>query len=138
MPVSAESIAAMAQWLKVRKRVMSNVPEGEDEGWLFISEAGTAVNPGNYLRGIKKLCEFAGLPPEINNHSQRRFSINSMATDPEGGLLFAQRMARHKDPKTTIIYTELSSDFLRDKHENVGVVRGILSSKRATKRKRLL
>lgn len=138
VPLSGESVEAMAQWLKVRKRVMAAVPAEEDEGWLFISEAGTQVDPGNYLRCIKKVCQYAGLPPEINNHSQRRFSINTMAQSSEGGLLFAQRMARHKDPKTTLIYTELNSDFLRERHGNVGVVRGILNSKRSEKRKRLV
>jgi site-specific recombinase XerD len=137
VPVSPDSVEAMHQWLKIRKRIMGKVPEGQDPGWLFLSESGTQVDPGNYLRCIKKVCVFVGLSSEINNHSQRRFSINAMANDPEGGLLFAQRMARHKDPKTTVIYTELNSDFLRDKHGNVGVIRGILNSKRTEKRKRL-
>lgn len=136
LPVSAECAAAIDQWLKVRKRVMSNVPAEEDEGWLFISETGGPVDGGNYLRLIKQVCEFANLPKGINNHSQRRFSINGMAE--AGGLLFAQRMAGHKDPKTTLIYTEINSNFLRQKHEQVGIVRGLLVSNRSIRRKRLV
>ncbi len=136
LPVSPECEAAIDQWLKIRKRVMSNVPPEEDDGWLFISETGTMVDKGNYLRGLKKVCKFAGLPKEINNHSQRRFSINTDAE--QGGLLYAQRKAGHKDPKTTLIYTEINSNFLRQKHEEVGILRGILSSKRTEKRKRLV
>jgi len=136
LPVSPECAAAVDQWLKVRKRVMSNIPAEEDEGWLFISETGGKVGRGNYLRVIKQVCEFTNLPKSINNHSQRRFSINGMAE--AGGLLFAQRMAGHKDPKTTLIYTEINSNFLRQKHEEVGIVRGLLISNRTIKRKRLV
>jgi len=136
LPVSPECETAIDQWLRIRKRVMSNVPPEEDEGWLFISETGTRVDKRNYLRSLTKVREFAKLPEGINNHSQRRFSINGMAE--QGGLMFAQRMAGHKDPKTTFIYKEINSNFLRQKHEEVGIVRGILSSKRTQKRKRLV
>lgn len=72
----------------------------------------------------------------MNNHSQRRFSINDMAKD--GDLLFAQEMAGHRDPKTTRIYTKLNSDFLRGKQEKVGVLRKVLVSTRAAPKKRLV
>jgi integrase len=135
LPVSRDCAEAIEQWLKVRKRVMSNVPESEDDGWLFISETGSPIQDNNYLRSIKKVLVFAGLPEGINNHSQRRFSINTMAE--QGGIVFAQNMAGHKDPKTTQIYTSLTPGYLREKQEQVGVVRGVLVSGRTEKRKRL-
>ena len=74
LPVSSSCANAIDEWLKVRKRVMSEVPKSEDEGWLFMSETGGRGNEGNYLRGLKKIIRWAGLPEEMNNHSQRRFS----------------------------------------------------------------
>ena len=135
LPVSAECAGAINQWLTVRRRVMSDVPPGEDEGWLFISETGGRVNEGNYLRGIKKVVRWANLPEEINNHSQRRFSLNRMA---KHNLLGAQAIAGHKDPKTTLIYTQIDPEFVREIHEQVGVVRNLLVSNRTVKRQRLV
>jgi integrase len=136
LPVSPECARALDGWLKVRKRVMSNVTVAEDEGWLFISETGGRMDEGNFLRTIKKVAEFAGLPKEINNHSQRRFSLNALAK--EGGLLFAQEMAGHKDPKTTLTYLKIGGDYMREKHNQVSLVRGLLGSNRRAARKRLV
>ena len=98
LPVSPECAASIDAWLKIRKRIMSNVPVEEDEGWLFISETGSIMDPGNYLRNIKKVCEFAGLPKELNNHSQRRFSINRNG-GKRGGLAVRAAYGRPQRPK---------------------------------------
>jgi len=48
-------------------------------------------------------------------------------------------MAGHRETRTTLMYTKLDPDFVRGVHDTVGVVRGILTSKRAAeRRKRLL
>jgi len=138
LPVSPECAKAIEQWLKVRTRIMSNVPEDEDQGWLFLSETGVQILMSSYKRSMDRVKAFAGVPQEVTNHATRRYSLNSMATSAEGGLLFAQEMAGHTDPKTTLIYTNLSSDELRQKHEQVGVMRGVLVSNRTEKRKRLV
>ncbi|MCW3051233.1 MAG: recombinase [Chthonomonadales bacterium] len=138
LPVSSSCAEAIDEWLKVRNRVMSNAPEAQDEGWLFMSETGGRGDEGNYLRGLKKVIRWAGLPEEMNNHSQRRFSITTSAKDENGGLLFAQQQAGHTDPKTTMIYVTLDSDYLRERHEKVAVVKGLLTSTRAVKRQRLV
>ena len=138
LPVSAECSKALDDWLRVRTRIMRDVPKSEDEGWLFISETGGRVNEGNFLPAIKKIVRWAGLPDDINNHTQRRFSLNKMAKDEYGDLLFAQGMAGHKDPKTTLIYLKIDGDYLRQRHEQVGVVRGLLNSKRSVKRLRFV
>ena len=135
LPVSKEGAEAIDAWLKVRTRIMSDVPDEDDEGWLFISETGTQIHSANYLRSIGKVLKFVGLPVEINNHSQRRFSINTMAE--QGGIVFAQNMAGHRDPKTTQIYQKLTPGYLRQQQERVGVVRSVLVSNRAEKKKRL-
>lgn len=136
LPVSDTLAAALKGWLKVRSRVMRDVPPSEDEGWLFISEAGTRVNEGNYLRGIKKIIRWAGLPEGINNHSQRRFSLNRSAK--KGGLLYAQGLAGHKDPKTTMVYLKIDGDYMRDTHRQVNVLGELLGSKKVQKKKRLV
>jgi len=138
LPLSKVASQAILDWLKVRKRVMKDVPETEDEGWLFISETGTRINDGNYLRGIKKIGKWAGLTHVVNNHMSRRYCLNNWTKDENGGIEFAQRMAGHSDPKTTLIYTKHDNNHMRKTHEKVSLVAGLVTSKRTIKRKRLL
>ena len=138
LPVSSLCAEAINEWLKIRKRVMSNMPQDFDEGWLFMSETGSRANEGNYLHTLKRIVRWAGLPEGINNHSQRRYSLTVNAKDEKGGILYAQALAGHKDPKTTMIYVTLDSDYLRDRHESVGVVKDLLKSARSVPRKRLV
>jgi len=52
-------------------------------------------------------------------------------------MLRAQRIASHKDTKTTLIYTELDAGHVADVHERAGVVKGIVARKKAAPKKRL-
>lgn len=106
LPLSKVCADAILDWLKVRKRVMKDVLPGEDEGWLCISEAGARINEGNYLRGLKKIGKWAGLT-YVNNHMSRRYCLNNWTKDENEGVEFAQRMAGHSDPKTTLIYSKI-------------------------------
>lgn len=138
LPVSGACAQAVNDWLKTRTRVIARAPLGfEDDRWLFMAENGARGNEGNYLRGLKKIAQYAGVP-YANNHMSRRFGLNTMAKDEQGGILFAQAMAGHKDPKTTMIYLKIDGDYLRQRHEQVGVVSKLLHSKRAARKKRLV
>lgn len=135
IPVSPDGRHALNQWLAVRKRVMGGAPKGQDEGYLFISEAGTRVLERVFLRALKNVVEFAGAADKITLHSLRRYSLNKLA---KHNLMAAQAIAGHTDPKTTMIYTKIDPDFIRQQHEQVGVLRGILQSKRVERKKRLI
>ncbi len=135
IPVSPDCAEATAVWRKVRDRVMKDVPKDEDEGYLFLSEAGTKIDEGRFLKTLKKYVAFAKLSDKISLHSLRRYSLNKLA---KHNLLMAQTIAGHKDPRTTLIYTKIDPDFVRDMHDQVGVVRGILQSKRAERKRRLV
>ena len=135
IPVSKECESAISDWLKIRARVMKEVPKDEDEGFLFISETGGKVDDHSFLRSLHKVTSFAGLSKQITLHSLRRFSLNRLA---KHNLLSAQAIAGHKDTKTTLIYTRIDPDFVREMHEQVGVVRGIMQSKRSVQKRRLV
>jgi site-specific recombinase XerD len=135
IPVSRDCAEAIAVWMKVRARVMKNVPKDQDEGWLFISETGGRIDEGLFLKTLKKFTAFAGATTKITLHSLRRYSLNRLA---KHNLLAAQTLAGHKDTKTTLIYTKIDPDFVRQMHDEAGVVRGILNGKRAEKKRRLL
>ncbi len=135
LPVSATWAASVDGWLKVRARVMKDVKSEDDEGWLFISEYGGRVHEGRFLAAMKSYLKWANLPSSITLHSLRRFSINKLA---KVSLLAAQQIAGHKETKTTLLYTKLDPEFLREAHEQAGVVAGNVLIPKRDKRKKLI
>jgi site-specific recombinase XerD len=138
LPVSAEWAEAVGIWLKVRVRVMAGAQE--DEGWLFVSQTGSRLDECRFLKTLRQITEFAGLTDQITLHSLRRYSINKLA---KYNLLAAQQIAGHKETKTTLLYTKLDPTFVRDMHEQVGVLRDIMGTRReegrgGSRRKRLV
>lgn len=133
LPISPEWANAIEVWLKVRKRVMAAAEE--DEGWLFVSEYGTRLDETMFLRRLKCVLEYAGLTKQITLHSLRRYSLNKLA---KHNLLAAQQIAGHKSPTTTLIYTKLDPDFMREMHEETGVARGVLGLRRESKQRKKL
>ena len=136
LPISPEWAEALKVWLRIRARVMRGAAPGSDEGWLFISETGARIDEARLRKTLKSYILWAGLPSSITLHSLRRFSINRLA---KTNLLAAQAIAGHKEAKTTLLYTKLDPDFVRDIHRNAGVVRSVTESKGlVVRRKRLL
>jgi site-specific recombinase XerD len=107
IPVSDECREAIAAWLKVRRKIMKDVPKAEDAGYLFISETGGRIDEGRFSKTLHKGTEFAGLSEKITLHSLRRFSLNRLA---KHNLLMAQTIAGHKETKTTLLYTKIDPD----------------------------
>lgn len=134
VPLSGETVAAVQSWLKIRQRIFRNAPEGTDEHWLFVSETGARPDVGRFLKALRRVTRWAGLPDAITLHSLRRFSLNKLS---KVDVLGAQRIAGHRDTKTTLIYTELDAGHVTDVHERAGVVKGLVESKKAP-RKRLV
>jgi site-specific recombinase XerD len=136
LPVSPEWAEAMDVWVRLRGRIMLQVPKAEDEGWLFISDTGGRLDEISLLHTLQRVTKWAGISDEITFHSLRRFSLNKLA---KNNLLMAQSIAGHKETKTTLLYTRLDPDFVREQHRDTGVLRGIVGSKRASiKRKKLI
>ena len=128
LPVSPLWADALAGWLRVRRKVMAGQP---DEGLLFVSENGGPIEPAKFFHNLRRIATFAGITGGINLHSLRRYSINKLA---KVNLLAAQAIAGHSDTKTTLLYTKLDPDFLRDVHAEVGVLKGLVTSKRSTRK----
>lgn len=135
IPLNEVTAEAINQWLKTRRRIMADVPKSEDEGWLFMSETGTKILYRAFHRAFGRLVTFAGLPTKLTLHGLRRFSLNKLA---KHNLLMAQTIAGHKDPKTTLIYTNIDPSFVRQQHQEVGVVGKIVQSKNGGRKKSLL
>jgi integrase/recombinase XerD len=134
LPVTPECAAAVCDWLRIRTRIMKQVPKGEDEGWLFISESGRRIDNSSFCKVLHRYCTRAGLSDRITLHSLRRFSINRLVKiNPRA----AQYIAGHEDMKTTELYAKIDAEHLREVQQQAGVLKSILTSKRAEKKKRL-
>jgi site-specific recombinase XerD len=126
LPVGPEWKEALEAWLRVRNRVMGTVPPGEDAGWLFPSDTGNRLEEVHFLRTLKRVTAFAGLPKEIALHSLRRYSLNRLA---QHNLLMVQEIAGHKETKTTYGYTKLDPEFVRREHALASPLGSVLSNK---------
>jgi integrase/recombinase XerC len=135
VPISPDWIQALNIWLRIREKSVANVPSQEDEGWLFINEYGEKVDSSHFLKTLKRVLRYAKVSDEMTLHSLRRYSLNRMA---KVNLLATQLIAGHKEPKTTLLYTKLDADFVREVHTSVSTVGNILNSKREIRRKRIL
>lgn len=135
LPVGPEWAEALEAWLRVRKRVMGQVPPEEDEGWLFVTDTGSKLDEIRVLETLRRLTSYAGLPREIALHSLRRYSLNKLA---KHNLLMAQVVAGHKETKTTLGYTKLDPDFVREMHAQASPLGSVLSNKRLQPKKRQL
>ena len=132
LPVSAEWVDALEVWMKQRQKVMTGQ---DDEGWLFISEFGTRIDESRFGKTLQRIIAWAGISRDVTLHSLRRYSLNRLA---KHNLLAAQRIAGHKDTKTTLLYTKDDPDFVREMHYQVGVVRGIVTNRNKPPKKRLV
>lgn len=135
IPISADWANAVEIWLRQREKAMGAVPANQDEGWLFVNEFGTRVDEHHFLKVLKRIQRFANLAEDMTLHSLRRYSLNRLA---KVNLLATQAIAGHKEPKTTLLYTKLDADFVRDVHTSVSVVKNVLNSKREERRKRIV
>ena len=133
LPIGPEWAKALEAWLRVRNRIMANVPSEEDEGWLFMSDTGGRLDEVHFLRTLRRVTAFAGLPKEIALHSLRRYSLNKLA---QHNLLMAQTIAGHKDAKTTYGYTKLDPSFVRREHGLASPLGSVMSAKQPTVRSR--
>jgi site-specific recombinase XerD len=135
IPLSKETLAALAEWKARRTILLADVPRDEREEWLFLSENGGRMDEHVFLQSLKSVVTYAGLNKKITLHSVRRYSLNKLAKS--ANLMAAQEIAGHSDPKTTRIYAKADADFVRAEHSKADVLGGILQSKRAAKRPRL-
>lgn len=135
IPLSKDSAKGISEWLKVRARVMKTVPKEQDNGWLFINEMGDKIDEHRFLDFLRRVTEYAEISSKITLHSLRRYSLNRLAKE---SLYGAQAIAGHKDPKTTLIYTQIDAGYLREVHSRAGVIGGIVERKEIVKKKRLL
>ena len=100
----------------------------EREGWLFRATGGgrqrilteNQLNRNKALRMIKRRAKDASLPQEISCHTFRATGITSYLLN-DGNLEVAQRIAGHRDPRTTKLYDRRHEKLNLDEIERIRV-----------------
>ena len=97
------TVQAIANWLKVRGTALPNAP-------LFI--ALDFANHGHRLTGeairymVDKLSLQAGIPKKMSPHRVRHSSITAALDATDGNIRKVQKLSRHADPRTLMIYDD--------------------------------
>ena len=131
MPISATTIEAARAWEKVRERVIRGADE--DSGSLFISVFGTRIEESKFGKSVCRYVKFAGLSKHITLHSLRRFYLNWVVKNRP---LAAKEITGHKDLNTTMLYTKIDADYVRQVHAEADALGSVINSKRKPALKR--
>jgi integrase/recombinase XerC len=105
VPVGAQALAALADWLAVRALV------AKDEHALFVGARGARVSPRVVQARLKALALAQGISQNVHPHALRH-SFASHVLQSSGDLRAVQEMLGHASLSTTQIYTHLDFQHL--------------------------
>ena len=97
------TVAALTEWLEVRGQLLAEAP-------LFI--ALDFANHGHRLTGeairytVDKLSQQAGIIKKMSPHRVRHSSITAALDATDGNIRKVQKLSRHADPRTLMIYDD--------------------------------
>jgi len=101
--------SATVEVLRSQKQKLDKEKENEywnDEGFVFPSSVGTAVDPSNLLKQFRKLLREAGLP-KIRFHDLRHTAASLMLNNGVDVLVASQRLGHAKPSITLDVYGHL-------------------------------
>ncbi|MGO9963001.1 MAG: tyrosine-type recombinase/integrase [Acidimicrobiales bacterium] len=106
LPMPAHTVEALRS-LRVTR------PDSGPSDFVFLSEAGTPIDPSNMYHRVKAIGKEAGVDHAVYPHAFRHEMVTTLQRNGVD-VARAQRMARHADPRTTLaIYTHLQAEDLR-------------------------
>ena len=106
VPVGRHAVAALKEWLKIRKSLIS-----EDETAIFVSRKGRRISPRTVQQRLKQWAIKQGLASHVSPHMLRH-SFASHLLESSGDLRAIQELLGHADISTTQIYTHLDFQHL--------------------------
>ena len=106
VPVGAQAVAALREWLAARAQMA-----GAEETALFVSRRGTRLSPGQLRLRLKTQSQDSGLATPVHPHMLRH-SFASHLLQSSGDLRAVQELLGHASIATTQIYTKLDHQHL--------------------------
>lgn len=111
VPIGAQAIDAISQWLEVRPQLVGTQPQGSDQSALFIGTRGRRISPRVIQLQLSKLSTLAGMPTSVHPHVLRH-SFASHVLQSAQDLRAVQEMLGHANISTTQLYTKLDFQHL--------------------------
>lgn len=101
--LTAKMTLAIEQWLEVRGKALGNAP-------LFIAldnaSYGRRLRGNGIYQAVNRLCKEAGISKKMSPHRIRHGSITESLNATNGNVRMVQKLSRHKDINTVIIYDD--------------------------------
>lgn len=143
VPVGATFLAAIAPWLKIRRKIeagkANDIARGQEISCgdtLFITAHGNTMKPNAFAKTWRSYLAFAGIE-RFTRHQVRHFTLTKVVKkNPRS----AQLLAGHADISTTIRnYDHTQIDQVRADHTEVNPLGAVIVNKRseAAKKKRV-
>ena len=117
VPIGAQAIAAINQWLAVRSQLMTAHTQGPDQSALFIGTRGRRISPRVIQLQLNKLSTLAGMPTPVHPHVLRH-SFASHVLQSAQDLRAVQEMLGHANISTTQLYTKLDFQHLAKAYDS--------------------
>ena len=109
LPVGSKACAAITEWLKRRKELISE--KHKDEQALFLGKQGKRIHNSVIQKRLKYWAQKQGIDMNVFPHMLRH-SFASHMLESSGDLRAVQELLGHADISTTQIYTHLDFQHL--------------------------
>jgi len=117
VPIGAQAITAINQWLTVRAQLITTHTTGPDQVALFIGTRGRRISPRVIQLQLNKLSALAGMPTSVHPHVLRH-SFASHVLQSAQDLRAVQEMLGHANISTTQLYTKLDFQHLAKAYDS--------------------
>ncbi len=117
VPIGAQALNAIHQWLGVRQQLALPGATGSDGVALFIGARGRRISPRVIQAQLAKLAILAGLPTHVHPHVLRH-SFASHVLQSAQDLRAVQEMLGHANISTTQLYTKLDFQHLAKAYDS--------------------
>jgi len=94
-------------------------PSWTDDGWVFATDRGTAIDPRNVTRRFHLLCDRAELPRR--RFHALRHTAATLLLEQGVPLEDVQHLAGHADPRTTRLYDRRQKKVTRNIVERISI-----------------
>ena len=111
VPIGAQAITALENWLAVRSSLLKTDTSGHDTYALFLGARGNRIHARVVQSQLTRLAKLAGLPTHVHPHVLRH-SFASHVLQSAQDLRAVQEMLGHSNISTTQLYTKLDFQHL--------------------------
>lgn len=117
VPIGAQAIEALKEWLEIRPQLALPHATGSDAAALFLGARGRRISPRVIQSQLTRLTQLAGLPTHVHPHVLRH-SFASHVLQSAQDLRAVQEMLGHANISTTQLYTRLDFQHLAKAYDS--------------------